>query len=70
MPKLTEAKKKSNAAWDAKNMATIGCKLKKEQAEAFREYCTERGTTPNAELRKYVLDCIGDTGAERDKSDE
>ena len=57
---ISEAKKKANAKWDSENMATIGVRLKKEQAESFKAYCAERGKTANAALREYVLDCIGD----------
>lgn len=40
-------------------MTTLSCKLRKEQAEAFKKYCTELGKTSNAVLREYVLQCIG-----------
>lgn len=56
----TEAQKRASAKWDGENMATIGCKVKKEQAEAFKAYCSEKGKTSNAVLREYVLDCIGE----------
>lgn len=56
----SEAQKKASNKYNLEHMATIGCKLKKEQAAAFRSYCIERNTTPNAELRKYVLECIGE----------
>ena len=55
----SEAQKKASNKYNLEHMATIGCKLKKEQAEAFRAYCKERNTTPNAELRKYILECVG-----------
>ena len=60
----SEAQKKASNKYNLEHMATIGCKIKKEQADAFRSYCKERGTTPNAELRQFVLQCIGET--ERD----
>lgn len=55
----SEAQKKASNKYNLEHMATIGCKLKKEQAAAFRAYCKDHNTTPNAELRKYVLECIG-----------
>lgn len=55
----SEAQKKASNKYNLEHMATIGCKLKKEQADAFRVYCKEHNTTPNAELRKYVLERIG-----------
>ena len=56
---VSEKKKASNAKWDSINMATLGCRVKKDQAEAFKVYCEMRGQTSNAVLRDYVLGCIG-----------
>lgn len=55
---VSDAKKKANAKWDSENMATIGCKVKKSQAEKFKDYCKGQGKTSNAVLRDYVLECI------------
>ena len=57
---VSDAKKKANAKWDSENMATLACKVKKEQADRFKAYCSEIGKTSNAVLRDYVLDCIGE----------
>lgn len=57
---VSDAKKKANARWDSENMATIGCKIKKNQAEKFKDYCRRQGKTSNAVLRDYVLECIGE----------
>lgn len=57
---VSDAKKKANARWDSENMATIGCKIKKDQAEKFKDYCRWQGKTSNAVLRDYVLECIGE----------
>ncbi len=61
---VSDAKKKANAKWDSENMATLACKVKKRQADMFKAYCEETGTTSNAILRNYVLHCIGETPAE------
>lgn len=55
---VTESRKKANAKWDAENMTTLGCRVKKDQAEKFKTYCAEIGKTSNAVLRGYVLDCV------------
>ena len=55
---VTESRKKANAKWDAENMTTLGCRVKKDQAEKFKTYCAEIGKTSNAVLRDYVLNCI------------
>ena len=55
---VTESRKKANVKWDAENMTTLGCRVKKDQAEKFKTYCAEIGKTSNAVLRDYVLDCV------------
>ena len=58
---ISEAKKKSNAKWDKENMATLGCKVKRDQAERFKQYAADHGKTANTLLKEYVLACINDT---------
>lgn len=62
----SEAQKKASNKYNLKNMSTLGCKVKKEQAAAFKEYAASKGKTANTVLKEYVLDCIGAT-VERDK---
>ena len=52
------SQKKARDKWDAENMTTLGCKLKKEQAERFKAYAASQGTTANALLRQYIIDTI------------
>lgn len=56
--KTSQAKRKANNKWDKENMATLGCKVKKEDAEKFRAYAIKCGKTPNTILREYVKECI------------
>lgn len=56
----SEAKKRANKKYQAKNIASLACRVKKDQAEKFKSYCADKGKTSNAVLRKYVLDCIGE----------
>lgn len=56
---ISGARKKANQKWDAANMATLACKVKKEHAEKFRQYCSMTGTSPNAVLQDFVYSCIG-----------
>ena len=56
----SDAQKRAAIKWDKENMAVVGCKGKKEQADRFKAYCAEIGKTSNAVLRDYVLDCIGE----------
>lgn len=55
---VPEKKKQSNARWDRENMATLGCRVKKEQAAAFKSYAQKQGKTANTVLKEYVLSCL------------
>lgn len=55
---VPKAKKEANAKWDKSNMLTIGCRLRVEEATAFKEYALERGTTANTILKDYVFACL------------
>lgn len=57
---VQESQKRAARKWDGENMSTLGCKVKKPQAESFKEYCAGQGKTSNAVLRDYVLNCIGE----------
>ena len=61
---ISEKTKLSNARWDKENMPTLGCRVKKEQAAAFKEYAKAHGKTANTMLKDFVLLCI-DPSAER-----
>lgn len=63
---VTEAHKKGNRKWDKDNMATLGCKVKKEQAEKFKQYAAEQGKTANSVLKDYVLEKIGEKDGEQE----
>lgn len=56
---VSEAKRKANDKWDKDNMATVACKLRKEDADAFREYAKQSNKTVNTLLRSFVFSCIG-----------
>ena len=56
---VSEAKKRNNAKWDADNMSTLGCRMLKSEADAFRVYCQERGQTVSETLAAFVRSCIG-----------
>ena len=60
---VSDKKKASNAKWDKENMKTIGCRVKKEEAEAFKKYAEDKGKTSNTLLKEYVIKTIErDTG--------
>ena len=59
----SEAQKKAAAKYHRENIASIACRVRKEQAEKFKAYCESQGKTSNAVLREFVLDCIADQGS-------
>ena len=59
---VPDSKKKANLKWDNANMATLACKVKKEQAEQFKTYCSNIGETVNSILQDYVAECIAGDG--------
>ena len=56
----SEAQKRASAKYQKENIASIACRVKKEQAEKFKKYCEQIGKTSNAVLKEYVLSCIGE----------
>lgn len=56
---VSRSKRAANNKWDAENMKHVACKIKKEDAEAFKQYAEANSTTPNALLRAYIYQCIG-----------
>lgn len=62
---VSDKKKASNAKWDRENMATLGCRVKKEDAIAWKAYCAKQGKTSNTVLKEYVLKCIESEGGDQ-----
>lgn len=55
---VSRAKRASNNKWDAENMVVLGCKVKREKADAFRAACKASGTTPNAVFTRAIDDYL------------
>ena len=51
---VTRAKRANNNKWDAVNMTVLGCKVKRDEADAFREACRMAGTSPNAIFKAAI----------------
>lgn len=56
----SDAQKKAAAKYHKENIASLACRVKKEQAEKFKAYCEAQGKTSNAVLREYVMECIAE----------
>lgn len=62
---LTESKRKANNKYIAKNMAVLGCKMRKEKAERFKAACRAAGTTVNAVYTKATDDFLAEQTAKK-----
>jgi hypothetical protein len=51
---VSEARKRSNAKWDAENMKVISCKARIEIIETFKALCLKNDDTPNAILTEAM----------------
>lgn len=56
---VSRAKRASNNKWDKENMKIVACKIRKDDAEAFKQYAEDNNATPNALLRNYIYNCLG-----------
>ncbi len=62
---VSEAQKRASNEYNKKHMATLGCKVKKAEAEKFKEYARSQGKTANTVLKDYVMECINEKEQER-----
>lgn len=59
---VTRAKRASNNKWDAENMKVLGCKMRRDRAEAFQALCRVKGTTPNEVFREAAEAFMAENG--------
>lgn len=55
---VSEAQKRASNKYNKKHMTTLGCKVKKTEATAFKEYAARQNKTANTVLKEYVLKCL------------
>ena len=56
----TDAQRRAANKYQYKTSTVIGCKLDRETAERYELYCAEQGTTPNAEIKSFILAQLGE----------
>lgn len=64
----SEAQKKAANKYNKTHMATLACKVKKEEAAKFKAYSAKQGKTANTMLKNYVISCITDSKLLQDDS--
>ena len=63
----TEAKRRANNKYDLAHYSVIGCKLRKEDAEVFKEACKAAGTTPNAVFKEAIFNFMASGAADLER---
>jgi hypothetical protein len=56
----TDAQRRAANKYQYKTSTVIGCKLDRETAERYKAHCSENGTTPNAEIKSFILAQLGE----------
>ncbi|MCI7351296.1 MAG: hypothetical protein MSH60_11185 [Ruminococcus sp.] len=51
---VSEKQKQYARKWDKENMRSISCRMRTDEAEDFKKWCTINKTTPGTELKNYV----------------
>ena len=52
----SENQKRARNKWDATNMTVLGCKVRRDKAEAFKAACAAAGTSVNAVFAAAIDD--------------
>ena len=60
----TDAQRRAQNAYQYKTATVIGCKLDRETAERYKAHCADQGTTPNAEIKAFILAQLGEQPAD------
>ena len=45
---------KARQKWDAANLLTVSCRVRREIAIEFKHYCFEKDSSPHTELKKLI----------------
>lgn len=61
---ITEAQKRASANWNKKHLATLGCTVVKDKADAFKAKCKSNGMTVNAVLVQFIESYINEESPE------
>lgn len=59
---LTDAQRRANNKFLAAHYTVLGCKIRKDRAEAFKAACKAAGTTPNAVFTEAINDFMSNEG--------
>ena len=52
---VSEKQKQYARKWDKDNMRTIATRVRTEEAEDFKAWCTMRGVSATSEVKRFVM---------------
>ena len=55
-----EVHHRNNVKWDRENMRSLTCRMRREEADIFKDWCAKRNTTPGRVLKEFVLEVISE----------
>ena len=62
---MNDMNNNTSKEWDKENMRTVSCRLRKDEAEAFKRLCASKGTTVHAARARYIRLAIHDLPIDR-----
>lgn len=65
---VTDAQKRASNKYQLKHYTVLGCKLRVEDADAFKAACQAAGTSPNAIFRAAIAQFMAAQDAQADAS--
>lgn len=63
---VSEKQKQFSRAWDKENMRSFACRLRTNDAAAFKAWCEEHDTTPTAVLKERAKQCVDEWYMQQD----
>lgn len=66
---VTEAKRRANNRWDAKNTHFFGVKMPNREADALKRACQAEGITPHAFFLRAAREYLRTANANGDEGD-
>ena len=62
---MNDMSNNTSKKWDKENMRTVSCRLRKDEAEAFKRLCASKGVTVHSALARYIRLAIHDLPIDR-----
>ena len=56
----TDAQRRAENKYKNKAQIVLACRMDRQTGERYKALCAERGTTPNAEIKAFILSQLGE----------